>query len=132
MASPKSIAETLAALRASVRERRRATTDAASLLAPLLAQCYTLAVEERRSGIAFKLEGENGSFRITCVLHHASRSPLTAAEAAVAELLCETRTLAQIAHLRGVSVNTIKSQVHQIFRKVNVDSRVALVRWLFP
>ena len=44
----------------------------------------------------------------------------------------ESRTLAQIAHLRGVSTNTVKSQVRQIFRKLNVDSRVALVRKLCP
>jgi DNA-binding NarL/FixJ family response regulator len=50
----------------------------------------------------------------------------------VAELLCEGRTLAQIAHLRGVSINTIKSQVRQVFRKLEVDSRVALVRRLCP
>ena len=54
------------------------------------------------------------------------------AEAAVAECLCEGRTLAQVARLRGVSVNTIKSQVRHIFRKLEVDSRVALVRRLSP
>ena len=57
---------------------------------------------------------------------------LTTAEQAVAEQLCEGRTLAQIAHLRGVSANTVKSQVRQIFRKLNVESRVALVRKLCP
>jgi DNA-binding CsgD family transcriptional regulator len=59
-------------------------------------------------------------------------APLTAVEAAVADHLCEGRTLAQIARLRGVSVNTIKSQVGQIFRKLRVDSRVALARRLGP
>ena len=34
--------------------------------------------------------------------------------------------------LRGVTVNTVKSQVRQIFRKLDVDSRVALVRRLCP
>jgi DNA-binding CsgD family transcriptional regulator len=50
----------------------------------------------------------------------------------VAEQLCEGRTLAQIASLRGVSANTVKSQVRQIFRKLDVESRVALVRKLSP
>jgi len=50
----------------------------------------------------------------------------------VAGQLCEGRTLAQIATLRGVTVNTIKSQVRQIFRKLDVDTRVALVRRLCP
>jgi DNA-binding CsgD family transcriptional regulator len=57
---------------------------------------------------------------------------LTGAELAVTELLCDGRTLAQIARLRGVSINTVKSQVRQIFRKLNVESRVALVRRLCP
>jgi DNA-binding NarL/FixJ family response regulator len=50
----------------------------------------------------------------------------------VAEQLCEGRTIAQIASHRGVSANTVKSQVRQIFRKLNVESRVALVRMLCP
>lgn len=57
---------------------------------------------------------------------------LSRAEAAVAAQLCEGRTLAQIASVRGVSVNTIKTQVRHLYRKLDVDSRVALVRRLHP
>jgi DNA-binding CsgD family transcriptional regulator len=57
-------------------------------------------------------------------------SKLSHAEADVAQQLCEGRTLAQIAARRGVSVNTIKTQVRQVFRKLDVNSRVALVRRL--
>jgi DNA-binding NarL/FixJ family response regulator len=60
-----------------------------------------------------------------------SRSELNA-ERAVAEQLCEGRTLAQIARLRDVSINTVKSQVRQIFRKLDVENRVGLVRRLCP
>jgi DNA-binding CsgD family transcriptional regulator len=68
-----------------------------------------------------------------CILHRpADDGVLTAAEKAVGDLLCEGQTLAQVARLRGVSLNTVKSQVRQIFRKLNVDSRVALVRLLSP
>ncbi len=70
--------------------------------------------------------------RLTCFTPHAGIAPLSPAESAVAVQLCEGMSLAQIAQLRGVSVNTIKSQVRQVFRKVNVDSRVALVRRLYP
>ena len=126
----------LAELRLLARARRRRTVavaDAAPLLARLIGGCRTLAVEERPNGIAFRLEGGDAdSVRLTCIVYHATPSLLTTAEAAVAEQLCEDRTLAQIARLRGVSVNTIKSQVRQIFRKLNVDSRVALVRRLCP
>ncbi len=83
----------------------------------------------------FDLQGATGKaeFSITCLLHHPRASnELTTAEQAVAEQLCEGRTLAQIASLRGVSANTVKSQVRQIFRKLDVESRVALVRKLSP
>jgi len=109
--------------------------DAAPLIARLLGNCKTLAVEDRANGVAFRLQGtaDSTSFAITCVLHSpAGETLLTSAEQKVAELLCEGRTLGQIAHLRGVSTNTVKSQVRQVFRKLNVESRVALVRRLCP
>jgi DNA-binding CsgD family transcriptional regulator len=110
-------------------------SEVAPLFARLLSSCKTLGVEERAGGIAFRLRGANGKaeFSITCLLHHPhATSELTTAEQAVAEQLCEGRTLAQIASLRGVSANTVKSQVRQIFRKLDVESRVALVRKLSP
>jgi DNA-binding NarL/FixJ family response regulator len=57
---------------------------------------------------------------------------LTRCEYVVTEHLCNGLTLAQIARLRGVSINTIKSQARNVFRKLDVDSRVALVRRLGP
>jgi DNA-binding NarL/FixJ family response regulator len=139
MATPKTVDQLLAELRnpATMRLRRPPRIpDAAPLLARLLAHCRTLAVEERAGGIAFRLQGTTetaAAFSITCVLHHpAGTHGLTTAEQAVAEQLCEGRTLAQIAQLRGVSANTVKSQVRQIFRKLNVYSRVALVRRMCP
>jgi DNA-binding CsgD family transcriptional regulator len=135
MASPNSLDQVLAHLRNLANGRRSRASEAAPLLARLLAPCETVAVEEHANGFAFRLQGtsELAAFSLTCVLHHpAGRHRLTNAERAVAEQLCEGRTLAQIAHLRGVSANTVKSQVRQIFRKLNVDSRVALVRRWCP
>ena len=135
----KTLTQILAELRscASTRLRRSVRIpDAAPLIARLLGPCRTLAVEERAHGLAFRLQGATDSaapFTITCVLHlPAGAAVLTAAEQSVADFLCEGRTLAQIARLRGVSPNTVKSQVRQIFRKLNVESRVALVRLLSP
>jgi DNA-binding CsgD family transcriptional regulator len=105
------------------------------MIVRLLAAGTTAHIEERAGGIAFRIEGatEKSDFSITCLLHHAGGArQLTIAEQAVAEQLCEGHTLAQIARLRGVSTNTVKSQVRQIFRKLNVESRVALVRKLSP
>jgi DNA-binding NarL/FixJ family response regulator len=127
----------LAELRSSRNSRLRRPlkiSDAAPLIVRLLAPCRTVAVEERAGGVAIRLQGITetaAAFSITCILHHpAGAGGLTIAEQAVAEHLCEGRTLAQIAHLRGVSANTVKSQVRQIFRKLNVYSRVAMVRRL--
>jgi DNA-binding NarL/FixJ family response regulator len=137
MPAAKTLTQTLAELRSCVKTRLRRSVrvpDAAPLIARLLGSCKTLAVEERVNGLAFRLQGTTesaGTFAFTCTLHLPSgEGVLTAAEQAVAELLCEGRTLAQIAHARGVSANTVKSQVRQVFRKLNVESRVALVRKL--
>lgn len=131
----RSLPEILGELHRCVPARRRPARsgDPVAPLTRLIAACRPVVVEDRPGGVVFKLEAEaDATVRLTCVLHRASPAPLSAAEAAVAELLCESRTLAQIAHLRGVSVNTIKSQVRQVFRKLEVDSRVALVRRLAP
>ena len=108
-------------------------SDVTPLLARLVSQCKALSVEERAGRVAFRLAGSTGraEYSITCLLGD-PRPPdaLTTAERAVATQLCEGRTIAQIAGLRGVSANTVKSQVRQIFRKLNVESRVALVRLL--
>ena len=139
MPAPKTLTGILAELRGfgSTRARRPVRIpEAAPLIARLLGNCKTLAVEERANGVAFRLQGTTDSattFAITCVLHlPAGKNLLTPTEQTVAELLCEGRTLAQIAHLRGVSTNTIKSQVRQVFRKLNVESRVALVHRMCP
>jgi DNA-binding CsgD family transcriptional regulator len=131
----RSVADTLAELRrcASARRWRARSADPAELLAGLLDGCKAVNVEERPGSVVFRLQITAApQARLTCVLHDASPAPLTAAEADVAERVCEGRTLAQVAHLRGVTLNTIKSQMRQIFRKLGVDSRVALVRRLAP
>ena len=138
MAPGRTLHQTLMELRAmgTARIRRPARMpEAAPLLLRLLASCRTLHIEDRSGGMAFRMQGvtEKGEFSITCLLHDPRAAhELTIAEQAVAGQLCEGATLAQIARLRGVSTNTVKSQVRQIFRKLNVDSRVALVRKMCP
>ena len=136
MATPKTLDQLLAEIRTLGKSRSRPprVADAAPLIARLLTSSRTLRVEERADGFTFRLHGVTeraAAFSLSCVLHHPSGDlALTTAEQSVAEQLCEGRTLAQIARLRGVSANTVKSQVRQIFRKLNVESRVALVRRL--
>jgi len=138
MARTRTLHEALAELRAlgATRHKRSAgMPDVAPLLVRLLSQCRALSIEERAAGFAFRLAGSTGKadYSITCLLSD-PRSPdsLTTAEQAVAAQLCEGHTIAQIASARGVSPNTVKSQVRQIFRKLNVESRVALVRLMCP
>jgi DNA-binding CsgD family transcriptional regulator len=109
--------------------------EATHLLARVLASARTVGIEQRAGGMAFRLEAHDAGARcqLTCVIQQAEDGmPLTASEREVAERLCDGLTLAQIARLRGVSINTVKSQARQIFRKLDVDSRVALVRRLCP
>ena len=132
------LTHTLSELRRLVRGSRRSARipEVAPLIARLIGNCRTLAVERRPAGLAVRLQladDLSGEGLLTCVIHDALEiSPLTQSEQAVAGHLCDGRTLAQIARLRGVTVNTVKSQVRQIFRKLDVDSRVALVRRLCP
>lgn len=117
------------------RRRPQRGSEALPLIARLLAGGSIEAAEERIGGLVFRVRlGEAGAGTLlTCHLRDAAHAmPLTDSERAVAEQLCEGRTLAQIAHLRGVSINTIKSQVRQVFRKLDVASRVELVRRLCP
>ena len=142
MTSARTIHQTLSELRrlGNPRFRRARVVEVAPLVARLLGACRTVSIEERAGGIAFLLKSDgtaaadqcDANYSFTCVLHQDSLRTLTTAERAVAEQLCEGRTLAQVARLRGVSANTVKSQVRQIFRKFNVETRVALVRRLCP
>jgi DNA-binding CsgD family transcriptional regulator len=130
---------TLSELRRLVRAARRSAArpgEAAPMLSRLLHGARTVAIEPRAGGMAFRLEAREPSGArclFTCVVQDAAQdSRLTPSEREVCGLLCGGGTLAQIARLRGVTVNTVKSQVRQIFRKLDVDNRVALVRRLCP
>jgi DNA-binding CsgD family transcriptional regulator len=124
----------LAELRRVSRRKTPPLADCAQQLLSLLSLCDLRSIEERANGVAFRFaagDAPDGA-TLTCFLHHPPGSwRLTTAEADVAAELCAGRTLAQIGRLRGVSTNTVKSQVRQIFRKLDVGSRVALARRLF-
>jgi DNA-binding CsgD family transcriptional regulator len=111
------------------------TDETLALLGRVMANPATLTVEECAGAVIVRILSRHAdaACTLTCVAKDAqARSTLTPCEQAVAEHLCNGLTLAQTARLRGVSINTVKSQVRQVFRKLNVDSRVALVRRLGP
>jgi DNA-binding CsgD family transcriptional regulator len=137
MGSDLGVSQVLAELRRLARCRRQPTraADAISLLGRLMSNASMAGAEVQAGGLVFRLRvlDPNSDCVLTCHIRNAREAPLlTGSERDVAERLCEGRTLAQIAGLRGVSINTVKSQVRQIFRKLDVDSRVALVRRLCP
>lgn len=132
MAAPKKPDALLAELRRRASRRRLTPSGCTNLLRRLLDACELAGIEERANGVAFRFDVPAGGL-VTVFVHHPSHvQRLTPAEADVADELCAGRTRAQIANLRGVSVNTVKSQMRQIFRKLGVDSRVTLARRLFP
>ena len=125
--------QTLDDLRRLVRGARRRPArlgEAAPSLMRLLQSARTVAIESRAGGMAFRFEARDstdGRCLFTCVIQDsADDARLTTSEREVAERLCDGRTLAQIARLRGVSVNTVKSQVRQVFRKLDVDGACGL------
>lgn len=54
--------------------------------------------------------------------------PLTSTELEVLQQLSQKKTNREVAEARGVSVNTVKAQTRGIYRKLNVSSRVDMVR----
>lgn len=107
--------------------------DTLTLLGRAMSHAESTTIEERSGAVVVRVLARHAttSCTLTCVVQDAQACPpLTACEQAVAEHVCDGLTLAQIARLRGVSINTIKSQVRQVFRKFDVESRVALVRKL--
>jgi DNA-binding CsgD family transcriptional regulator/PAS domain-containing protein len=53
---------------------------------------------------------------------------LTEAEAHLAELLCQGSSLEEAAHVRGVTMNTARSQLKQVFAKTHTSRQSELVR----
>ena len=135
MVIARGVHHTLQELRRLARRRPSRAAEAATLLTRLLAATSAVTIEEPAGGLVLRLRinDSSGDRLLTCLIRDANdAAQLTRSERAVADQLCEGRTLAQIARLRGVTINTVKSQVRQIFRKLDVDSRVALVRRLCP
>jgi DNA-binding NarL/FixJ family response regulator len=134
MCAAKSEQTVFADLRRRAMRRRTPLSERLALVRSLLDGCELQGIEERVNGFAFRFGADDTPAPLVTVFVHRAPGdwPLTTAEADIADALCTGRTLAQIAHLRGVSINTVKSQVRQVFRKLNVASRVALARCLFP
>ena len=53
------------------------------------------------------------------------------AEADVAYMIADGRTTTEIAEARGVSINTIRTQMKEVFRKAGVRRQADLARLLF-
>jgi DNA-binding CsgD family transcriptional regulator len=126
--------QVLGELRRLARQRKPPPApEVTALITRILSGCQAPVIEERASSVVIRFAADAPcGVSLLCLLHRAPEAPLTTAEAAVVRELCAGRTLAQIASLRGVSHNTVKSQVRHIFRKFNVATRVELLRLFGP
>src|SRR5262245_27064363 len=103
MAASRTLPDTLREVRRLARgSQRRAARlpEVAPLVARLLGSCQTVAIEKRPAGFAIHLQLPKEvveDCRIICVFHNEDALPLTPSERAVAQQLCDGRTLAQIA-----------------------------------
>lgn len=64
---------------------------------------------------------------LRCPLTASPRPRLTSAERRVLGALCSATTTAEIAERLGVSVNTVKTQLRKLYRKLEVSSRAEAV-----
>ena len=53
------------------------------------------------------------------------------AEADVAYMIADGRSATEIAHARGVSINTVRTQIKEVFLKAGVRRQADLARLLF-
>ena len=56
---------------------------------------------------------------------------LTSAEVRTAEVIVQGGTVEEVATIIGISANTVRTQLKQIYAKTNVDSRARLVKLVF-
>ena len=94
------------------------------LVSPLLPPEATGSADEARA-IIFVADPEIGQIGTTEVLE--SLYQLTHAEADLVRLIAEGHSLEQVADTRGVTMNTVRSQLKQVFSKTDTNRQGELV-----
>lgn len=89
-------------------------------------RCLVVELVERQFGECPALAGLRAALARTRPVH-AVRAPLTPAELELLQELPSLRTVPEIAGARHVSVNTVKSHLSSMYRKLDVRSRRAAV-----
>jgi DNA-binding CsgD family transcriptional regulator len=95
------------------------------MVAPLLDTPPRAAAGEAVS-VAFIADQETGHYTATEVLKELYT--LTDAEAELVRMLAEGRSLDQVAAARSVTINTVRSQLKQVFSKTDTNRQGDLVR----
>jgi DNA-binding CsgD family transcriptional regulator len=95
------------------------------MVAPLLDAPPGSAAGEAVS-VAFIADPETGHVSTTDVLEQLYS--LTPAEAELVQLLAQGRSLDQVATARSVTINTVRSQLKQVFTKTDTKRQGELVR----
>jgi DNA-binding CsgD family transcriptional regulator len=94
------------------------------MVGPLLAASSESGIHEARA-IMFVADPERGNVGTSEVLEGLYQ--LTPAEADLVRLIAEGRSLEQVADERGVTMNTVRSQLKQVFSKTDTNRQGELV-----
>lgn len=94
------------------------------MVGPLMAAAPDMATDEARA-LLFIADPEDGYSSASEVLE--GLYELTHAEADLVRLISEGRSLEEVAELRGVRMNTVRSQLKQVFAKTDTNRQGELV-----
>jgi len=105
-------------------ERRSGGRPYSAMVGPLLAAAPDMATDEARA-LLFISDPECGLTGTRDVLEGLYQ--LTRAEAELVQLISEGRSLEEVAEIRGVTMNTVRSQLKQVFSKTDTNRQGELV-----
>jgi DNA-binding CsgD family transcriptional regulator len=95
-----------------------------AMVGPLVAAAPDMAIDEARA-LLFVADPESGRTGTCEVLEELYQ--LTHAEAELVRLISEGRSLEEVAAVRGVTINTVRSQLKQVFSKTDTNRQGELV-----
>ncbi|MGI9590487.1 MAG: helix-turn-helix transcriptional regulator, partial [Myxococcota bacterium] len=105
-------------------ERPSGRRSFSAMVSPLLAAAPDMATDEARA-LLFISNSEGGGPGTLEVLEGLYQ--LTPAEAELVQLISSGRSLEEVAEVRGVTMNTVRSQLKQVFCKTDTNRQGELV-----
>ncbi len=105
-------------------ERPSGRRPFSAMVGPLVAAAPDMALDEARA-LLFIADPESGNMSTCGVLEGLYQ--LTHAEAELVRLISEGRSVENVAEVRGVTINTVRSQLKQVFSKTDTNRQGELV-----